>query len=76
MARMHSLTVLTAATRYNTMIPLAETGARGWRIVIPEMDPKKNIPIFLSLLQSEGWHWVPRPLQGEWHHHTQQSKSK
>lgn len=59
MARMHSLTFLMAATRYDIMIPLAETGARDWRMVIPEMDPKKNIPIFPLLLQSEGWYWVP-----------------
>lgn len=62
MARMHSLTVLMAETRYDTTIPLGETGARGWRTEIPETDPKKNIPIFPLLLQSEGWHWVPRPL--------------
>lgn len=63
MARIHSLTVLMAPTRYDTRIPLAETGARGWRMEIPEMDPKKNIQIFPSLLQSEGWHWVPDPCK-------------
>lgn len=63
MAHMHSLTFLMAATRYDTMIPLAETGARGWRMVIPEMTLKRAFQSFHYYSKVKGGIGCPDPCR-------------
>lgn len=63
MARMHSLTVLTAATRYDTMIPLAETGARGWRIGHQKWTLKRTFQSFYHYSKVKGDIGCPDPCK-------------